>query len=113
MSSKNIVVVGIFVVDLSFIAEKLPSQGETIIGDNYIIGPGGKGSNQAVAISRSGGKPTLIARIGDDQFGHTGLKLYESEKVNTEGLVIAEGEKTGDKSKEDQKKEEKSPSEKK
>ena len=48
MNEKNILVVGIFVVDLSFKANKLPSPGETIIGENYIIGPGGKGSNQAV-----------------------------------------------------------------
>ena len=95
MSSKNIVVVGIYVVDLSFVTEKLPSPGETIIGNNYTIGPGGKGSNQAVAISRTGGHASLIARIGDDQFGQTGIKLYESENVNTEGLIIAKGEKTG------------------
>ena len=95
MSSKNIAVVGIYVVDLSFVAEKLPSPGETIIGDNYTIGPGGKGSNQAVAISRTGGQASLIARIGDDQFGQTGVKLYEIENVNTEGLIIAKGEKTG------------------
>ena len=69
MSENKIIVVGIFVVDLAFVASKLPLPGETIIGDNYIIGPGGKGSNQSVAISRSGGKASLIARIGDDQFG--------------------------------------------
>ena len=51
MSENKIVVVGIFVVDLAFVASKLPLPGETIIGDNYIIGPGGKGSNQSVAIS--------------------------------------------------------------
>jgi len=95
MSEKKITVVGIFVVDISVYSKKLPLPGETIIGENYIIGPGGKGSNQAVAISRSGGKPSLIARIGDDQFGQTGIKLYESEKVSTEGLIIAESEKTG------------------
>ena len=42
MSKNKIVVVGIFVVDLAFVASKLPLPGETIIGDNYIIGPGGK-----------------------------------------------------------------------
>ena len=70
MSSKNIAVVGIFVVDLSFIAKKLPSPGETIIGDNYIIGPGGKESNQAVAISRSGGKPSLILLLKLEKLLH-------------------------------------------
>ncbi len=95
MNEKNILVVGIFVVDLSFKANKLPSPGETIIGENYIIGPGGKGSNQAVAISRAGGKVSLIARIGDDHFANIGLNLYQKENVNTEGLIIAKGENTG------------------
>lgn len=95
MNEKNILVVGIFVVDLSFKANKLPSPGETIIGENYIIGPGGKGSNQAVAISRAGGKVSLIARIGDDHFADIGLNLYQKENVNTEGLIIAKGENTG------------------
>ena len=95
MNKKNILVVGIFVVDLSFKANKLPSPGETIIGENYIIGPGGKGSNQAVAISRAGGKASLIARIGDDHFANIGLNLYQKENVNTEGLIIAKGENTG------------------
>ncbi len=95
MNEKKILVVGIFVVDLSFKANKLPSPGETIIGENYIIGPGGKGSNQAVAISRSGGKVLLIARIGDDHFANIGLNLYQKENVNTEGLIIAKGENTG------------------
>ena len=95
MNGNKIIVVGIFVVDLSFNANKLPSPGETIIGENYFIGPGGKGSNQSVAISRSGGKVSLIARIGDDQFGKVGLELYKKEKVNTKGLIIAQNEKTG------------------
>ena len=95
MSENKIIVVGIFVVDLAFVASKLPLPGETIIGDNYTIGPGGKGSNQSVAISRSGGKASLIARIGDDQFGEVGRNLYQKENVYTEGLIIAKGEKTG------------------
>ena len=95
MSENKIVVVGIFVVDLAFVASKLPLPGETIIGDNYIIGPGGKGSNQSVAISRTGGKASLIARIGDDEFGKVGTNLYKKENVYTEGLIIAKGEKTG------------------
>ena len=95
MNGNKIIVVGIFVVDLSFNTNKLPSPGETIIGENYFIGPGGKGSNQSVAISRLGGKVSLIARIGDDQFGKVGLELYKKEKVNTKGLIIAQNEKTG------------------
>ena len=95
MSNSKIIVVGIFVVDLSFKSAKLPKPGETVIGENYNIGPGGKGSNQCVAIARSGGNVSFIARIGDDQFGKTGLHLYESENVGIQGLIITKDEKTG------------------
>ena len=95
MRKNKIIVVGIFVVDLSFKSSKLPKPGETVIGGSYNIGPGGKGSNQCVAIARAGGDVSLIARIGDDQFGKMGLNLYESENVGIEGLVIAKDDKTG------------------
>ena len=95
MRKNKIIVVGIFVVDLSFKSTKLPKPGETVIGDSYNIGPGGKGSNQCVAIARAGGDVSLIARIGDDQFGKMGLNLYESENVGIEGLVIAKDDKSG------------------
>ena len=95
MRKNKIIVVGIFVVDLSFKSTKLPKPGETVIGSSYNIGPGGKGSNQCVAIARAGGDVSLIARIGDDQFGKMGLNLYEKENVGIEGLVIAKDDKTG------------------
>ena len=95
MKKNKIIVIGIFVVDLSFKSTKLPKPGETVIGDSYNIGPGGKGSNQCIAIARVGGDASLIARIGDDQFGKMGLHLYESENVGIEGLVITKDEKTG------------------
>ena len=50
----DITVLGIFVADISFSGDKIPTTGETILGDNYNIGPGGKGCNQAIAISRLG-----------------------------------------------------------
>lgn len=95
IGSNRIIVVGIFVVDLSFKSSKLPKPGETVIGETYNIGPGGKGSNQSVAISRCGGAVSFIARIGNDEFGQIGIKLYKKEKINIEGLIIANKEKTG------------------
>ena len=77
---KPIVILGVFVADLTFRNDRMPVKGQPLIGKSFTLGPGGKGSNQAVAISRSGGNPSLIARIGDDQFGQIGIKLYESEK---------------------------------
>ena len=84
MKKNRIVVVGIFVVDLSFKSTKLPKPGETVIGNSYSIGPGGKGSNQCVAISRLGGSVSFISRIGVDQFGNMGIKLYENENIELE-----------------------------
>ena len=46
----DITILGIFVADISFSGDKLPIEGETILGDSYNIGPGGKGCNQAIAI---------------------------------------------------------------
>ena len=49
----TISVLGIFVADLVFFGKKIPDEGETILGNNFVIGPGGKGSNQAVAAAKS------------------------------------------------------------
>ena len=66
---KNISILGIFVADLVFFGETIPITGETILGEKYDIGPGGKGSNQAVAAAKAGVKTFFISKIGDDQFG--------------------------------------------
>ena len=50
---KSISILGVYVADLAFFADEIPIIGETIIGKEYFIGPGGKGSNQAVAASQS------------------------------------------------------------
>ena len=52
----DISVLGIFVADISFSGSKIPAVGETILGNKYNVGPGGKGCNQAVAIARLGAK---------------------------------------------------------
>ena len=60
----EIAILGIFVADISFSGNKIPSVGETILGDSYNIGPGGKGCNQAIAIARlqlqGGPRPTWV-----------------------------------------------------
>ena len=65
----EISVLGIFVADISFSGNKIPSVGETILGDNYNVGPGGKGCNQAIAVARLGGKVNFISKIGKDNYG--------------------------------------------
>ena len=63
---KSICVFGVFVADLCFIGEKIPEVGQTILGTKHLIGPGGKGSNQAIAAARLGGNISFITKVGDD-----------------------------------------------
>jgi ribokinase len=81
MSRNGVAVLGVFVVDLAFRAGKLPAIGETIAGSGFAMGPGGKGSNQAVAAARAGAGVTFISRIGSDAFGELAIKTWEAEGI--------------------------------
>lgn len=69
---KPIVILGIFVADTAYRADRMPKMGETILGKSFALGPGGKGSNQAVAAamarSATGGRTHFITRLGRDDF---------------------------------------------
>jgi ribokinase len=65
---KPIVILGIFVADTAYRAERMPRMGETILGRTFALGPGGKGSNQAVAAAMAGGRTHFITRLGKDDF---------------------------------------------
>ena len=88
-------VLGIFVADLAFFAEKIPVEGETIIGNKYVIGPGGKGSNQAVAAAKAGAKTYFISKIGDDQFGAMAKTIYDQSGVDYSHVIISKEHYTG------------------
>ena len=91
----SICVFGVFVADLCFFADKIPIKGETVLGKNHIVGPGGKGSNQAIAASRLGGNVNFITKIGDDQNAKMALKLYEEAGINTASIVQDPNQSTG------------------
>ena len=91
----DISVLGIFVADISFSGPKIPSIGETILGNKYNVGPGGKGCNQAVAIARLGGKVSFISKIGKDSYGELALKTLTKNKINTESVIQDENLQTG------------------
>ena len=78
---KSISILGIYVADLIFFGDTVPITGETILGKKYDIGPGGKGSNQAVAAAKAGAKTFFISKIGDDQFGTMAKKIYKDVGV--------------------------------
>ncbi|XP_065350713.1 ribokinase-like [Cloeon dipterum] len=95
MTDARIVVVGSCMIDLSCFAERIPKPGETIIGDSFNIGHGGKGANQAVAASKLGANVTFIARLGDDYFGKEYLKSFEDVKIDTKFIKLIEGQPSG------------------
>ena len=68
MSAKPIVILGVFVADTAYRAARAPRMGETILGTSFALGPGGKGSNQAVAAARLGVDVSFITRLGQDPF---------------------------------------------
>jgi len=91
----SISILGIYVADLVFFGKKIPIEGETILGNNFVIGPGGKGSNQAVAAAKAGVKTYFISKIGDDQFGEMATKIYDEAKVDYSNVIISKKHSTG------------------
>ena len=83
----DISVLGIFVADISFSGSKIPAIGETILGDKYNIGPGGKGCNQAIAIARLGGRVDFISKIGKDAYGELALNTLKKNEIKTENII--------------------------
>ena len=91
----DISVLGIFVADISFSGPKIPAVGETILGNKYNVGPGGKGCNQAIAIARLGGKVNFISKIGKDSYGELALNTLKKNNINIENIIQDEKLQTG------------------
>jgi len=81
MSNKDIVILGVFVADTAYRASRQPKIGETIIGNEFSLGPGGKGSNQAVAAALAGGNVHFISRLGKDDFANMAISLWEKSGI--------------------------------
>lgn len=91
----DITILGIFVADISFSGDKIPDSGETILGEKYNVGPGGKGCNQAIAISRLGGKVDFISKLGNDEYGKLAINKLQEDNIDTSNIIISEKHKTG------------------
>ena len=74
--------------DMVVKAQKLPGPGETVIGDTFLMNPGGKGANQAIAAARLGGSVTFVAKVGNDLFGKQALQQFQREKINTAHVKV-------------------------
>ena len=87
----KIVVVGSANMDLVGLAERLPAPGETVLGDDFVMTPGGKGANQAIAAARAGGETTFLGAIGSDSFGVTINARLTAARVGTGHLRTSYG----------------------
>jgi len=91
MRKPKITVIGSSNTDLVVKASKLPAPGETVLGSEFIIAPGGKGANQAVAVARLGGDVTFVAKLGMDEFGDQRLEDFRRDGMDT-GFVFRDEE---------------------
>jgi ribokinase len=90
-----ITVIGSFAVGLTLRAERFPVAGETLLGTDFDMGPGGKGSNQAVGTARLGADSHLVATVGQDLFGQVAVDLYAEESIGTAHLTQTAEANTG------------------
>ena len=81
----DIAILGIFAADTAYRAKRLPSLGETVLGESFALNAGGKGSNQAVAAARAGGTVAFLSKIGRDTFGALALQTWKEAGVSFAG----------------------------
>jgi ribokinase len=78
---KPIVILGVFVADTAYRAARAPRMGETILGSSFKLGPGGKGSNQAVAAGKLGADVSFVTRLGRDPFADMAVATWQDAGV--------------------------------
>ena len=83
----RIIVIGSSNTDMVIKSKKLPLPGETILGGIFLMNPGGKGANQAVAAARLGGNVTFVTKTGNDHFGEEASNLFKNEHIDTSFLI--------------------------
>ncbi|MGM9792268.1 MAG: ribokinase [Candidatus Cryptobacteroides sp.] len=87
MGNTKVVVIGSSNTDMTIKADRLPKPGETILGGVFVMGPGGKGANQAVAARRLGADVTFICKVGNDIFGDNAIEGYRKEGIDTSRIL--------------------------
>ncbi len=92
---KDVVVFGSFNADLMARTPHLPSPGESVIGTMFKIGPGGKGSNQAIASAMAGADTAFICKLGKDDFGRMAVDAYKRAGVDISHIFYHDTEPTG------------------
>ncbi len=91
MTAKSgVCILGIYVADLAFRADRQPIMGETILGTAFAMGPGGKGSNQSVAAARAGASVTFLSKLGKDNFGDAAVAMYRREGIDLRAALVSD-----------------------
>lgn len=88
MKSK-ILVIGSTNTDMTAFCGKMPAPGETVLGNDFVMGPGGKGANQAVAAKRLGGDVRFVCKVGEDIFGENTIRHFKEEGLDTSGVMFS------------------------
>jgi ribokinase len=94
-TQSRVAVIGSANVDLTTFSDRFPRSGETVFGQRFDLGFGGKGANQAVAARHCGADVVMVAKVGDDLFGEATLKNFKSLGIDTTYVGIAPGVSSG------------------
>lgn len=89
MVNKRILVIGSSNTDMTIKSNNLPLPGQTILGGRFVMGPGGKGANQAVAAKRLGGNVEFICKVGHDIFGKNAADGYKKEGIDISHILYS------------------------
>lgn len=92
---QKIIVTGSSNTDMVVKVPRIPAPGETIMGTDFFVIPGGKGANQAVAAARIGAEVTFLACVADDAFGLQSIENYRKEGINTNFIKVQAGSHSG------------------
>ena len=91
----RIAVIGSANIDLTTFADRFPKPGETIFGNRFDLGFGGKGANQAVAARLCGADVYMLARVGNDLFGPATIKNFQNQGIDATHVKQVEGLSSG------------------
>ena len=91
----QLIVLGSVNADHVLQVPSFPRPGETLVGGNYQVIPGGKGANQAVAAARLKADIGFISCVGDDAFGLNIRQAFAQDGINTDGVIVADNTPTG------------------
>ncbi len=86
--SDKILVIGSSNTDMVIKSSRIPEKGETILGGEFIMNPGGKGANQAVAASKLGGNVIFVSKLGNDLLGKSAIEGFNKVGIDTSKIII-------------------------